>query len=304
MATPIEDLIAFLRSQPAGISKDPDEFEEDLVRYLRSRRSQSVPSRRRDSGEQAVSTNTGWGDVQFPKTLQQRIDDWHSRRLRRLEFAIESTRKSLGFDEVPFPGDVGLADELWDWLPRRRRRLNTPGAEPSARVSRALAQVKPRNPFVRPEDMTDEMRARNYEGSLSEIIQVSDAVAEDLGCAPIYVARWLLAGVEPRQQCLVVGLLETTVGPNVVTLRINPDVVTAEEIRTVYRRACKTLDATASDRFYKFFLPLAGHGRLTLPEQFELWNELHPLHQYKDKETFRGALYNARRRDPNIGRRW
>jgi hypothetical protein len=303
MNAQVRRLLDYLESQPGGVTDDEEEFTEDLARYVRTARAQTSPDSLDSIQSDTRARGHDSGEVRLPYDLEQRITRWHRLRLGRLQPLIDISRQSLGFESVPFPEDVKLVDELWTWL-TRRRKFGFARAAPSEAVARALSTLRPRNPLMRPEDIDDAARKRFFEGALGGIRNTTTCIAEELGCVPIHVARWLLAGVEPPQQCLVTGMLSTTVGPNVFTVRVNPDVVTPEELRTVYRRACTHLDASAPDRFYKFFSPLAFNHHLSQAEQVELWNELHPRHAYKNVNSFRAALHKAKRKNPDIGRRW
>lgn len=76
-------------------------------------------------------------------------------------------------------------------------------------------------------------------------------------------------------------------------MKINANVVTAEEVRTIYRRLARIANRPIDKQIQRFHLFLEGNFNRSVGERRALWNERYPLHPYKNEATFRVVTSRA-----------
>jgi hypothetical protein len=249
--------------------------------------------------------------VKLPTELQQRQDEWLESRLRRLAPMVENTRVALGFSGVPYPNNIELANEMLDWATgfhesvRDRSDLRAgryaafvvycrAAASYPSQLTEALENLRPpifiRTPLLSEEESREFCFGRAVERLVSE----SERVAGDLGCPADEAGRWILAGVSPKSVCIRAGRTRQLGCADIVTIVVNPHVVTPEELRTVYRRLRRVRSSSVS-QLLRFLSPILGNLAMNTKERLKLWNELYPLHRYKNEASFRVASSHARR---------
>jgi hypothetical protein len=241
----------------------------------------------------------------LPDELIQRGRAWIDAALAREWLNTQNARWSLGFDNVPFPGNAGLADEFVEWWRKEQLPLaqfiSRSAPVPSAELAEVLGRLRLRSRFSNLRWTDDEFQAIVRKSVFEELESASKRLVEHSGCSMEDAARWILAGVAPKQSAFSVQVTRKNFGgPDHVEMHINPEVATPEDVRAAYRRAIRGfLFTSRGARLARFDASYWTWGRvekLTLDDLYELWNDVHPLWRFKNVESFRVSRLNAIRR--------
>ena len=251
-------------------------------------------------------TSRGLG-FDLPEELTERAGAWTNAALRRRELDAKNARWSLGFDDVPFPGNAGLADEFLDWwrkaqLPLAQYIERSPPV-PSNELAQVLGSLRPRSQFSNLRWTNDEFQKIMMELAFKGLDSAIDGLVNHSGCSTADAARWILAGVGPTRTAFSVQITRSFAGPDHVEMHINPDVATPEDVRLAYRRGTRgLLCRSRGQRLAHFDTSSWTWGRVdepTLDDLYDLWNDVHPLWKFKNVESFRVSRLNAIKRYRN-----
>jgi hypothetical protein len=287
---PRDKLIEFLDGRPCPPETD-DELRDDVQDYFRQKRGRTAG--RRDAEAEDV---LDWLSDQLPAGLQERQQRWTKARLERQRSAVSGERADLHCDAPPYPGGAALVREAWDWvngilrrqLPRGIGRSRTPSAEVKG-VILLLTKRDVGHPVL---DRTGD----DFIDALRAFVATAEFIARDVCCSPLGAAIWILADIEPSSTCCEVEFRQGFSDPDAVRFSLNPEVVTPEELRTIYRGVRRKLKQSTQRRFSEFDGPLSDHGGEPDRERFEHWNERYPLNRYKNVRSFRVAAHRHRKR--------
>lgn len=255
----------------------------------------------RGGGQRSATANEKSFEVAWPAPLLEREAKWTEAQLRREADLVDSVRWHLGFDDVPFPGDTDTADALGEWCieilsPEPELVIQTVRKEPSEAVLKALKSLRPRTNIRAIEKSDEENQAIAFRSALRSLSQETDRFAERAGCERGEALRWILAGEPPRHAAIRDAKASSNAdGPNMVTLSVNADLVTPEEIRTLYRQLRRI--ASPPDEELDFFLHSIFRAHGSWKERLTLWNETHPLRKYKNVASLKAASWRIKRRE-------
>jgi hypothetical protein len=240
----------------------------------------------------------------LPEELTHRAQAWTNAALERRALDTANARWALGFDDVPFAGNAGLADQFIEW----RRDEQVPLAQfisrsapvPSPELAEALERLRPRSGFSNLRWTDDEYAKIVQESAFDRLESAINGLVRHSGCSTEDGARWILAGVAPTKGAFSVRVTKSYWGPDQVEMHINPEVATPEDVRLAYRRGIRALlFPSRGQRVAQFDTSYWTWGRvdeLTLDDLFDLWNDVHPLWRFKNVESFRVSRLNAIKR--------
>lgn len=262
---------------------------EDFIRQQRGKAGRAVP-------HESKST---WPAV-LPSTVQDRQRLWIGARERRLNVRAAEIRAVLGYSSVPIPGDTELGEAFWRWMSLRSSHVQ--GGELSRRLSDIVRRLNPPRRTEDPDWTNEEIRVYSLRYGVTQFVRLTDRASYSTNRPIEEVALWLLCGTPISIDGITVTVDEQLDTPPRVSLTLNPNLLTPEDIRTILRRIKRLL---SSRRQLRTFVAEQSETRsLDLSEKWRLWNELHPLHPYASAESFRVAIFRAKREDEKSSVDW
>ena len=284
------------KSRSLSPPANPNELGADFTEFVR----QQYPEPRSRRKRTTVPAGTA---AKLPADLKLRQGDWLKAQLRRIEEPVAAMREALGFDGTPYPGDEELADAFLVWASENTEAST--GSQGSGRIyhsidrlndSRLKNALRKLNPpvYVRSEKFDeDETQVVAYEKAIQRLVHECEFLSRTLGTDVQSTVRWVLAGIEPKGVCINARLHQRSRAPGIITMKINANVVTAEEVRTIYRQLASIANRPADKQIQRFHSLLEGNLGRSVRERLALWNERYPLHQYGNEETFRVVTSRA-----------
>ena len=244
--------------------------------------------------------------AELPSELKRRESKWVKAQLQRMGSTVAATREALGFDSAPYPKDEKLANAIIIWaaeIVAETSGLQGSGgiylsidALQDTKLKNALRRLNPPINVRSDRFDEDETQLLAYESAIERLVHECEHLSVALGTDLQNAARWILAGIKPRAVCFKARLNRRSRAPDLITMKINADVVTAEDVRTIHRQLARRANRPIDQKIRRFFLPLEGNRGRTVKEDQPLWrewNERYPLHQYKNEETFRVVTSRA-----------
>jgi hypothetical protein len=277
-------------------AETPEELRADFEDFLRNVEVEPRRRRRKQTNDERLST-----DAQLPPELADRIARWEAARLRYLEPLVKQARLSLGRDSAPFLGDRRLAKEIWRWLTTRNSKRRGAKGEDPMKFSREVMSFQPEVYPTDPSKTEEQNRGAAFRRVMQNMSHNVHLIAMESGASAESVAVWLLADIRPKLPCMSATGHEAFRGPATVTLLVNPDVVKPEEVVGIFRRL-RRMAGAIDRRLVEFLYQTSRSTTGVTREQFDLWQDLYPLRQYKDFRSFRVACARARRsqRRPDV----
>lgn len=210
----------------------------------------------------------------LPNRVIRRARDWMTARLRRRTPAALALRKLLTGGSKPI--DERLARALW-------QRVSDPGAGYASK--QLLHQV---------EQLERTFITKTGEDLRWRLWLAVSPVVNDLACDPEEAMVWLLCRRRPALTAIRADVLVREGGARTIELRINPDLVSPDDVRTGYRQLRRYVLGTTKERLSEFGSPMGlGAGVTDIEARRTLWNELYPMDQYSTSESFRVATSRA-----------
>ena len=287
------DFKAHLKSRSLTPPADPNELGADFTEFIRQQYPQPKSGRRRTIAPADTSATV-------PRKLKRRQGHWLKAQLQRIEEPVAAMREALGFDDTPFPGDQELADAFIVWAsdaasgPRGSTgiyhsvdRLN------DSRLKDALRELNPPVYLRSKKFDEDQTQLVAFENAIERLVHECEFLSRTLGTDIQSMAKWVLAGIEPKGVCINARLNRRSRAPDIITMKINVNVVTPEEVRTVYRQLARIANRPADKLIQRFHSLLEGNMGRSVRERLALWNERYPLRQYGNEETFRVVTSRA-----------
>ena len=141
-------------------------------------------------------------------------------------------------------------------------------------------------------------RRRTGEELTFRLWQAVIPIVSDLACDPEEAAIWLLCGRRPALTAIRAEVLTREGGAPTIEMRINPDLVTPDDVRAAYRQLRGSIRGTADARILEFLSPVGrGAGVADAEERRRIWNENYPMDLYNTKESFRVVTSRAQSRE-------
>ena len=286
----------YLENRVLAPPTGPDELAADFADFVRQEYSRPKRRRKRTTQPSPIRAD-------LPQELERRQREWVDAQLRRTEETVAITREVLGFDGTPYPGDKKLADAFISWAiqttdapahsPRFGRMYPSIDSLRNKRLKSALIKLNPPVHMRSKRHTQTESQLLAYWSAIERLVSECERLTVSLGANMQAAARWILAGIKPESACIEARLTEQIGGPDTIMMKINANVVTAEELRTIYRQLARIVNRPIDNKIRRFFTPLEGNQSRTVAERRSLWNDLYPLHRYGSDETFRVVTSRA-----------